>query len=66
VDLSTDRELRVLELVAFGRTTKEIAAELGLSEATISFHVSSCLRKLGARSRAEAVANAIRTGQIRK
>ncbi len=60
-----NREKVILRLVARGKTGKEIAALLQVSEATVRFHVGNCLRKLGARSRSEAVAVAISAGEIR-
>ena len=58
----TARELDVLQLVASGRTNPQIAAELHLAPKTVSHHVSHVLAKLGARSRTEAVTNAIASG----
>ena len=52
----TSRELEVLRLVAEGRSNKEIASRLGVSERTAKFHVTSILNKLGAENRAQAVA----------
>ena len=54
----TARELEVLLLVATGRTNKEIAARLVLSERTVDRHVSNILAKVGASSRAAATAYA--------
>ena len=54
----TDRELEVLQLVAAGRSNREIAAELFISPKTASVHVSNILGKLGAASRGEAAARA--------
>jgi DNA-binding CsgD family transcriptional regulator len=51
----TAREREVLALVAQGRTNRQIAQSLVLSEKTVGHHVSSLLRKLGARTRTEAV-----------
>ena len=54
----TARELHVLRLISTGRTNKEIAEELGLSERTIDRHVSNILGKLDVPSRAAATAYA--------
>jgi len=56
----TTREMEVLRLLANGLTNIEIAEVLVVSHATIKFHVSSILKKLGATTRTEAVAIAIR------
>jgi ATP/maltotriose-dependent transcriptional regulator MalT len=50
----TARELHVLRLVSTGRTNKEIAGELSLSERTIDRHVTNILTKLDVRSRTAA------------
>jgi len=60
----TARETAVLGLVALGLPNKGIARELGISEHTVKFHVGAILGKLGAASRAEAVALAAKTGLI--
>ena len=60
----TARETEVLTLLAGGAGNKEIATRLGISEHTAKFHVSSILAKLGAGSRAEAVARGYREGLI--
>jgi DNA-binding CsgD family transcriptional regulator len=52
----TARELEVMALLAAGRTNREIAAELVISEKTASVHVSHILAKLGVRNRVEAAA----------
>ena len=59
----TAREREVLALVAQGRTNGEIARSLVLSEKTVGHHVSSLLRKLGARTRTEAVRLAAKDGE---
>ena len=58
------REGEVLRHVAAGLTNKAIALKLGISEHTVKFHLGSAMSKLGAASRAEAVATAIRRGLI--
>ena len=50
----TGRERQVLRRISEGLTDKQIASVLGVSPRTVESHVSSLLRKLGARSRAEA------------
>jgi DNA-binding NarL/FixJ family response regulator len=60
----TPREREVLQSVAAGQTNKAIAVKLGISEHTIKFHLGSVMTKLGAASRAEAVAIAMRHGLI--
>lgn len=62
----TRREVEVLDLMASGRSNKEIAAHLGLSNHTVRNHVSNLLAKLGAHSRLEAVAIAVREGVIHR
>jgi DNA-binding CsgD family transcriptional regulator/tetratricopeptide (TPR) repeat protein len=52
----TDRELQVLDLLEQGRTNREIAAALFISEKTASVHVSNILRKLGVANRGQAAA----------
>ena len=52
VDLSA-MELRVLDLMRLGKTTKEIAARLHIPERTVALHVRHSLRRLRARSAEE-------------
>ncbi|MGN6377973.1 MAG: response regulator [Gaiellales bacterium] len=52
----TPRQLEILRLIAAGQTTAEIASELYLSPETVRWHVKAILRKLNARTRAEAAA----------
>ena len=56
LDQLTEREREVLEGMRAGRSNGELAADLGISVATVKTHVSSVLAKLGARSRSHAVA----------
>ena len=60
----TPRELEVLALVAEGLSNKAIADQLGISDQTVKFHVSSIAGKLGAVSRTDAVRRAVRRGLI--
>jgi DNA-binding CsgD family transcriptional regulator len=57
--LLTPRELDVLAAISAGFGNKAIARQLGISLHTVKFHIESLLRKLGARTRAEAVAKAL-------
>lgn len=59
------REIEVLELVAAGRTNKEIAVKLAISNQTVKNHISSILRKLAVNDRTQAVVYAMRRGWIK-
>lgn len=63
-DRLTDREMDVLRLMASGRTSVEIAEELHLSTNTVRHQVQAVLQRLGAHSKLEAVATALRRGII--
>jgi NarL family two-component system response regulator LiaR len=56
----TERETEVLRLIAKGRSNKEIARELTLSEKTVKTHVSNMLGKLGLADRTQAALYAVR------
>ncbi|WP_312803679.1 response regulator transcription factor [Corynebacterium variabile] len=60
----TSRELEVLQLVADGRSNREIGATLFLSEATVKSHLVHINTKLGVRSRTSAVAAAREAGML--
>ncbi|MGH7746906.1 MAG: LuxR C-terminal-related transcriptional regulator, partial [Candidatus Dormibacteria bacterium] len=60
----TQRELAVLQLVAQGRSNKDIARRLSITEGTAKTHVKAILTKLDAISRTEAVAVAHKRGLI--
>lgn len=64
IEAPTRRELEVLQLLAQGLTNREMAERLGVSEHTVKFHVTALLGKFDARTRAEAVARAIRLGLL--
>jgi DNA-binding NarL/FixJ family response regulator len=51
----TGRQVAVLELVASGKSNKQIAWELSISETTVKAHMTAILRKLGVTSRAQAI-----------
>ena len=53
--LLTPQQVRVLMMLSEGLLNKQIAYELGVSEATIKAHVSAILQKLGVESRTQAV-----------
>jgi DNA-binding NarL/FixJ family response regulator len=58
------REREILQMVANGSTTKEVARDLGISPHTVKTHLERIFEKLGANDRAQAVAIAIRTGLV--
>jgi len=60
----TPREIEVLGRLAEGQSNKTIAHQLGISEHTVKFHVTSILAKLNAASRTEAVTLGIRQGLV--
>jgi NarL family two-component system response regulator LiaR len=58
----TERERKVLELIAKGLSNREIARELSISEPTVRTHVSNILRKLHLKSRTQAALYALKKG----
>jgi PAS domain S-box-containing protein len=60
----TRREQESLRLVARGMTTTVAAEQLGISPETVRTHVRNAMNKLGARTRAQAIAVAMRDGEI--
>jgi two-component system, NarL family, response regulator len=63
-DQLTTAEFRVLELMARGKSNKEIGVALNVVEGTVKTHVASVLEKMQASSRSEAVSMAFRRGMI--
>jgi len=62
----SEREMEILDLLALGQTTQQIASGLFLSENTIKTHVRHILEKLGAANRTEAVSKAMQLGILRQ
>jgi DNA-binding NarL/FixJ family response regulator len=60
----SERERQVLECVAAGKSNKEIATELHITEATVKGHMTNILGKLGVTDRTQAVITAIRRGLV--
>ena len=58
--LLTSRELEILAAIGEGLTNKEVARRLGISPHTVKFHLEAIFEKLGAGSRAEAIAKGLR------
>jgi len=58
------REKEILQKVAYGATTKEVAHDLEISPHTVKTHLERIFEKLGANDRAQAVAIAIRSGLV--
>jgi DNA-binding NarL/FixJ family response regulator len=64
VEPLTPRELEVLQLLGHGLSNRALAERLHISEHTAKFHVNAILGKLGAQTRAEAVAQGVRLGLL--
>ncbi|MFT3769116.1 MAG: response regulator transcription factor [Minicystis sp.] len=63
-EMLTGREYQIFTLITHGKTVSEIAAELDLTAGTVSGHLAKVKEKLGARSVADVVSYAHRTGLI--
>ncbi len=61
----TKREKEVFEILVQDKTTKEIAAELFISEKTVRNHISNAIQKLGVKGRSQAVIELIRMGELK-
>jgi DNA-binding NarL/FixJ family response regulator len=64
-ELVTRREEEVLQLIADGYATSEVAERLFISQKTVKNHLASIYQKLDARDRTQAVLRAVRMGIIR-
>lgn len=64
VEALTNREAEVLELVGQGKSNREIAKQLVLTEATVKSHLTHIFTKLNVNNRTSAVATARRRGII--
>ena len=62
----TDRELEVLRRIVAGRSNKEIAADLDITEGTVKSHVNRLLEKLGVNDRTQAATTALKRGLVRE
>jgi DNA-binding NarL/FixJ family response regulator len=60
----SEREVEILQRVAYGASTREIAEDLGISAHTVKTHMDRIFEKLEANDRAQAVAIAVRSGFI--
>ena len=60
----TPRESQVLEQIVAGKSNKEIATELAITEATVKTHINTLLSKLGVEDRTQAATAAIRRGIV--
>lgn len=60
----TKREREVFEILLQDKTTREIAAELFISEKTVRNHISNTIQKLGVKGRAQAVVELLRMGEL--
>ena len=60
----TPREFQVLEQIVAGKSNKEIATELAITEATVKTHINTLLSKLGVEDRTQAATAAIRRGIV--
>jgi DNA-binding NarL/FixJ family response regulator len=61
----SERELQILKQLCSGKSNKEIAQKLYISESTVKHHAKSVFKKLGAVCRSEAIAKGVKRGLIR-
>ena len=60
----TNRQSQVLDLIAQGKSNKQIAYDMGVSEATVKLHINALLRSLKVNNRTQAVITAQKLGLI--
>lgn len=60
----SDRELLVLQAISHGKSTREIAADIGLAEETVKSYLKQIYKKLGVRDRTEAATEGLRRALI--
>ena len=60
----TSREWEVLNLIAGGKSTRQVAEQLTLSPTAVRVHIAAIVRKLGVESRAAAIALVTRSGEL--
>jgi DNA-binding CsgD family transcriptional regulator len=65
VERLTPREVEILQRVAAGESSADIAVRLGMSRHTLRTHIQNVLTKLGVHSKTDAVVAAIRFGKVR-
>ena len=63
-EIMTKREKEVFELLVLNKNTKEIAEFLKISEKTVRNHISNTMQKLEVKSRAQAVVELLKLGEI--
>ena len=63
-NILTQREKEVFNLLILNKSTKEIAKHLNISEKTVRNHISNTMQKLEVKSRAQAVVELLKLGEI--
>ena len=66
IDILTERELELLQLVASGFSNKMIAQELHISENTVKYHLKNIFQKTNLQNRTEVAAYAVRRGLVKR
>lgn len=61
----TTREKEIFDLLVLNKSTKEIALFLEISEKTVRNHISNTMQKLGVKSRAQAVVELLKLGELK-